>query len=292
MNSLMSVLGMGTNTAIGIKTAGTSAELAKMSAKTAGSAASIGAGTAVGAAGMAAGFAVNAVGQAASAGMNYIQSKMNEQFMVDNLRNAPASVSNAKGNIVFNNMYTKLGAVIEEWDALPKDKETANDYMVRYGFNTNLIGNPFDYLNNSNINGRHYFNYIKAQIQNINGIPMSNVARADMRARFDNGLRFWNSDTIDYSKENYEQWLNPIQISRVVLSKTRVEYTDSLKECEVIAVYDVDNRMVPAESYTVSGTTEAVNPGTYTVTVTGTGKYTGTATATWEIYDQGNVISF
>ena len=76
--------------------------------------------------------------------------------------------------------------------------------MVQYGFTVNQIGNLFDYLNI-----RKYFNYIKANINSIDGVSMSTVARNDLRRRFAEGIRFWNSDTIDYDKENYEKWLEP-----------------------------------------------------------------------------------
>ena len=82
------------------------------------------------------------------------------------------------------------------------EKEIINDYMCKYGFTVNRFGNPKDY---DNI--RHYYNYVKAQIDSISGIAISNQARDDIRQRFANGVRFWKQDTIDYSMENYEEWL-------------------------------------------------------------------------------------
>ncbi len=52
-----------------------------------------------------------------------------------------------------------------------------------------------------------YHNYIKAQLQSING-NLSNVARADLRQRFVTGVRFWNQDKVAYEYENYENWLD------------------------------------------------------------------------------------
>ena len=51
---------------------------------------------------------------------------------------------------------------------------------------------------------RKYFNYIRATLGNISGVPMSDTMRADLKRRFDNGIRFWHQDTVDYTKENYE----------------------------------------------------------------------------------------
>lgn len=141
---------------------------------------------------------------------SFIKSKIDENLTVDNLKNAPASIQNAKGNIFLNVMSTNMGVYVEEYDILPKEKEVANDYMVQNGFTTNQIGKLKDYIGDTTAghkNARKYFNYIQAQISAISGTPMSNVARADMRQRFANGIRFWKQDNIDYTYENYELWL-------------------------------------------------------------------------------------
>lgn len=154
-----------------------------------------------------------------------ILSKQNENFTIDNLKNAPSSIQNAKGNIFLNAMATELGVYMEEYDILSSEKQSINDYMIQYGFTVNKLGNIFEYLGNSlaeddegtpffqnNYNTRHYFNYIQAKVNSISGIPMSNVARADMRQRFENGIRFWKQDNVDYTYENYEDWLEPYSI--------------------------------------------------------------------------------
>ena len=149
-----------------------------------------------------------------------ILSRQNEAFTIDNLKNAPSSIQNAKGNVFLNAMTTELGVYMEEYDILPSEKESVNDYMIQYGFSVNKIGNIFEYLGNSlseddegtpffrnNRNKRHYFNFIQAKVNAISGISISNVARADMRQRFENGVRFWKQDDVDYTYENYEEWL-------------------------------------------------------------------------------------
>ena len=135
---------------------------------------------------------------------NVVLDKVKEGFTVDNLKNTPDNLKQALGNIYFSNQCSAIGTYVEEYDILPAEKEVVNDYMVQYGFTTNQIGQIGDYLNI-----RKYFNYIKAQINSISGVPMSNTARNDLRRRFAEGIRFWNSDTVDYSKENYEKWLEP-----------------------------------------------------------------------------------
>ena len=142
--------------------------------------------------------------------MHNINAKKQEAYTVDNMKNAPASIQNAKGNVFLNAMSTGFGVFVEEYDILPNEKNIENDFMVQYGFTTNQIGQIKDYLGDSvagHKNSRRYFNYIQAQINSISGIPMSNVARADMRQRFADGIRFWKQDNIDYTYENYEVWL-------------------------------------------------------------------------------------
>ena len=129
-------------------------------------------------------------------------SMINEKLTVDNMKNAPSSIQNAKGNIYFYMQTNSLGDFVEEYDILPNEKQIINDSMDLFGFNYNRIDNI------KNIwNIRKYHNYVQANIDTINGVSMSNTARADIKQRFQNGIRFWNSDNIQYSLENYEKWL-------------------------------------------------------------------------------------
>lgn len=150
---------------------------------------------------------VSGIQSVVGTGLNYAQSKISENLTIDNLKNAPASVVQAKGNVIFESTYSDLGVIVEEYDILPNEKEIINDYMCKYGFTVNRFGNPKDY---DNI--RHYYNYVKAQIDSISGIAISNQARDDIRQRFEKGVRFWKPDNmkegnIDYSMENYEERL-------------------------------------------------------------------------------------
>lgn len=143
------------------------------------------------------------------------QDKIKQNQTVDNMKNAPQDVRNAKGNVFFNLMTTDMGIYVEEYDILPTEKAIANSLMLKYGFSVNRIGNIFEYLGydtriSTNKNRRYYFNYIKAQIDRIYGLPLSNVARADLRQRFESGLRFWYADNNAFQyeiKDNYETWI-------------------------------------------------------------------------------------
>lgn len=143
-----------------------------------------------------------AVGSGVSAGMNYAQSEINEKLMVDNLANSPSSYAEAQGNVIFSSLISKLGLIVEEWDILPNEKEMINDYMCQYGFNYNRIDNI---KNVDNI--RKFYNFVQADIETINGVNISDNIHKKFRECFANGVRFWNTDTFNYEKENYERWI-------------------------------------------------------------------------------------
>lgn len=137
-------------------------------------------------------------------GLDYQKSKITEQLTVDNLKNAPASIQSAKGNVVFELMYSPNGIIVEEWDIIDNEKEMINDYMCLYGFTYNRVDNV---KNVDNI--RKIYNFVRADIETINSsnFSISETVRKKFRECFANGVRFWNIDTFAYNKENYERWL-------------------------------------------------------------------------------------
>lgn len=149
------------------------------------------------------------IGSSINSAVNVAYSKINEGLTVDNMKNAPANIISAKGNIFFENMYSKYGVFIEEYDILPNEKQMINDYMCQYGFTVNRLGNPKEF---DNI--RHFYNYVRAQIENIStNLLLSNAVRARIKEIYANGVRFWNvynnnTPSFNYDKENYERWLN------------------------------------------------------------------------------------
>ena len=84
------------------------------------------------------------------------------------------------------------------YSALEGDLLTANNFMDLYGFTFSSIAQVRDYVH---IRTKH--NYIKAQLQSIDG-NLSNAAKNDLRQRFADGIRFWNTDIVNYVSENYE----------------------------------------------------------------------------------------
>ena len=144
-----------------------------------------------------------AISGAINTGINYARDKITEELTVDNLKNAPANITGAKGNAIFNSQYSENGPIVEEWDILPHEKEIINDYMCMYGFSYNKIGNIKNY---DNI--RKYYNYIKADIEEISSdtLNVSDNVLQKFKRLFAQGVRFWNTDTFSYTKENYEKW--------------------------------------------------------------------------------------
>lgn len=132
---------------------------------------------------------------------------INDSLAMDNMKSAPDKAQNANGNVIFNAQITTTNLYIEEYDALFADKKALNDYMFVNGFKYGKIDNPKNYLHT-----RKFFNYIKAEIEDIQGVSVSNMIRENFKQRFSNGIRFWNYATfatngVQYDLENYELWL-------------------------------------------------------------------------------------
>lgn len=129
-------------------------------------------------------------------------SKTKENLNVDNMRSAPADVANIGGLVLMPAAISDFGIFVEEYDALENEKRIANDFMDLNGFTYGKIGNikNFD-------NIRKFHNFIQANIQETSGINISRNVHEKFKQLFFRGVRFWNTDDFDYSKENYEIWL-------------------------------------------------------------------------------------
>ena len=130
-----------------------------------------------------------------------VGSLVDRNFTVDNMRNAPSQMKNANGNVIFNFFVSQLGLYVEKYVALDSALQAANDFMDLYGFSVGVVDNINNYTNI-----RKYHNFIKAKVQTVIG-NISNEAREDLRRRFSEGVRFWNTDEVSYEYENYENWL-------------------------------------------------------------------------------------
>lgn len=149
----------------------------------------------------------NPVTAAVGLGAGVINGIVNTAMETSNMKATPDNIKNAGSSILLNASYTEAGNYIEEYEALPQQLETANDYMFMYGFKCGLIDSIANHIHT-----RKYFNYIKAEIEDIQGVSVSNMIRENFKQRFSNGIRFWNYATfatngVQYDKENYELWL-------------------------------------------------------------------------------------
>ena len=142
------------------------------------------------------------VGGLVSGTVGALTTLFDRKLTIDNLKASPSQLKNASGNIIFNFSVDDLGIYIEEYNCLDNEAKSFDEYMYTNGFSFERTENikEFDHI-------RKYFNFVQAEVENIVGISISNNAREDLRQRFRNGVRFWNSDNIQYDLENYEIWL-------------------------------------------------------------------------------------
>ena len=119
------------------------------------------------------------------------------------MRAAPASLSNAQGNVLFNDIIDpdfRIAMYIEVYDFLEQDGLKIFDYIQQFGYNYERLGLVSDFDNIRNI-----YNYLSATL-NVIDAPISNLEKSRLAARL-SGIRFWRSDNPSYLKENYERRL-------------------------------------------------------------------------------------
>lgn len=150
---------------------------------------------------------VGTVEQTIGLGMDLAFKQTQFDLSMDNMKSAPLMLLNANGSALFANAVSEYGVYLELYEGLDTELEMANDIMFRDGYNYNRFGEIEDF-----INIRHNFNYIKAILGNLSGLPISEEARRNFKQRFASGIRFWKKNNngqfvIDYTKENYENKL-------------------------------------------------------------------------------------
>lgn len=138
--------------------------------------------------------------------------RINRDLTLDNMAQSPDKVSAINSNIILINALDELGFYIEVQETIPHEKQQIRDYLKRYGYTVNKLGKISDYLTategGATIFNRKYWIYIKAILSSISGVPMSMQERINLKQRFENGIRFWNSSSISYASNNYETYLD------------------------------------------------------------------------------------
>jgi hypothetical protein len=152
---------------------------------------------------------VNAFGSLVGIGSNVLQYEMNKStentnyaLTLDNMAQSPGSLSSLNSNALLMQSIDDLGIYIELQQPLSIEQEKIVNNFKMFGYVLGKIGNIKEY---DNI--RHDYNYIEANIEDIEGVELSNSIREDLRQRFSNGVRFWVGDKIDYNLPNYENWI-------------------------------------------------------------------------------------
>lgn len=119
---------------------------------------------------------------------------------VGNLKNSPGSLKNASSNILFAGAVDDLNIKVTVKKALECDIKSYDDYINKFGFNTGIVDNISNY---DNI--RYYFNYIEAEVESITA-DLPEIEKEDLRRRL-SAIRFWNTDNVQYTMENFENYL-------------------------------------------------------------------------------------
>lgn len=126
----------------------------------------------------------------------------NKGLNIDQLENAPETLNNSNNNILLPYIKNarEVGFYIELWQGFQADIKTACQYLHKYGYTVDLVGDIHDY---DNI--RRQWNYVQADITNVMGIPVSNAVRQRFAEVFSRGVTFWNVDQINYAGSNWER---------------------------------------------------------------------------------------
>lgn len=140
---------------------------------------------------------------------------INRELTMDNMRQSPTSLSTLNSNVILMQNVDDFGIYLELQETIPFEKEQIRDYLKRYGYTVNRLGNIKNYLettvNQQKMLTRNKYVYIQAIISAMDGVPMSTQERLNLKQRFENGIRFWRQATfggIDYSVNNYERRLS------------------------------------------------------------------------------------
>ena len=121
---------------------------------------------------------------------------------------------------------------IEEYECLTSEKNSFFNYLQKYGYKFNEIGNLKDYDRT-----RSWYNYIQVLISDFNYDSISNEEFDRLKTIFNKGIRFWHYDRIDnllevlyfidlYKYENYER--NLLTFSNVPVPEEVIEEQENI----------------------------------------------------------------
>lgn len=147
------------------------------------------------------GLGADILGKLIGTGVSNTKSLMDQNFMIDNLKNAPESLQSTESNIFIPLLTKNIDYFIEIWTASDFDKSKLWKYIITNGYAFNQYDNVLEYIHT-----RVAFNFIKAQIKTIDA-PLSTDIKQRIRDRFSAGIRFWHTDNIDLFQNNHEVYI-------------------------------------------------------------------------------------
>ena len=167
------------------------------------------AGTAAGflTSGGAAGFSgsVGTIAGAFNSATDLIMKEINAGYKINDLQNAPQTLSAASGDILTNISILNRGINVEKFSVLNYDNHIILDFYNKYGYRVNRLGNVSDY-----VGIRKLWNFIQADVETVNSANDDNPIGVEMHDQiktiFARGITFWTNPAgiSDYSGQNYE----------------------------------------------------------------------------------------
>ena len=126
--------------------------------------------------------------------------KQIQSYTLDNMQSGVDALANSNSNTFFTLALTDTMIILQELEALPIDMGRALEDMHENGYIYHRMGNIKDF---DNI--RSKWNYVKAMCEYIKTpTKIPNIVRDTIRNALANGVRFWNTDTWDYTQTNLE----------------------------------------------------------------------------------------
>ncbi len=117
-------------------------------------------------------------------------------------RPRPKTVNGANGNAALIAAVTETQIYIEQYAALEVEQRIADDFTYKNGYNFGELAKPSDYYAT-----RKFFNYIQAVVDVVDG-EIPEMVHDKIKEIFARGVRFWHTDTVEYTLENYERSLD------------------------------------------------------------------------------------
>ena len=140
----------------------------------------------------------------ASGALGVALDKINTNFQVNNMQNAPDNYSSGSGQVSYLFSFEDgVAYYLDEYKAPECIIKRDDDYMHLYGFKVGRLMNFTDVYNI-----RAYFNFVQGNFDAITGIK-SNEVRRILKDSLLSGVRFWNVDRSSsiLERENFENRL-------------------------------------------------------------------------------------